>query len=184
MRAAVEIMRVVAAVLADEDVGVNAQMEGLELPAGETAPPAMKSVRNQADHEIELSSDERPDEGFPICVVLEDPEGITAEPEAKAAKGFRDGTLALVVGSVRDSAKKAKRWRESKYTAEAIVRALDNGLLVQEKLDAINATLFAACGIQILQATRLIVPGGSIEWGQTLIGSAVRIQLEFRDNAP
>lgn len=174
MIAAIEIMRMVATVLKDGAVGVNAQIAALTLDGVDARPGIIKAVLNEADDDCQI--EEKPAIGFPVILVLEGDEGLTAAPEA--VTGYRDGNAVLDIVYIRESAKRAQLWRDSKYVNQAVINSLDLGLL--------HPTTIGTAGlrnrIQILQATRLAA--GIIQRDPTTgdIAVGVKVGFDFRHN--
>lgn len=176
MRATLEIIRMVAYALDDPESGANAQFAGMTFEGFDVEPPNVTAVLNEADHDTEIH--EKPETGWPILLVEEGQRGTTADAEANV--GYRTGYVYVVISTAVESTS-SKRWRESKFTNEAIVRAIDRGLLTQAKIQ----TAGLRNGIQLLQAAQQITsPRVETQLGIGVLINPVVYSMNYQDNTP
>jgi hypothetical protein len=104
---------------------VNAQIALLPLDAGDTAPPALTIILSEFDDDIEVR--EKPATGWPIGLIMIDPQGSTAEPEAEV--GYRDGDVPVVFCYVSEGPVLGKDRLDAKNACQAFVNSMKRGLL-------------------------------------------------------
>lgn len=174
MIAAIEVIRIVGAVLKDPLYGVNPQLFALDIDEADTRPPEVKAILLESDDDIEI--DEAPEDGFPALLVLESDLGVVADPEAPV--GYRDGYVYVDIIYVRAAARKRDRWRDARYTGQAVVNSLEKGLLAAGMIESAGIRN----DVQILQATQLSAPRIEQQQGKAMMAGAIRYAFNFRHN--
>jgi hypothetical protein len=174
MNQEIEVIRMVTAVAKDVALGVNAQIALLPLDAGDTAPLALTIILSEFDDDIEVR--EKPATGWPIGLILIDPQGSTAEPEAEV--GYRDGDVPVVFCYVSEGPVLGKDRLDAKNACQAFVNSMKRGLLASNKI----GTAGLKNGVQILQATSLSTPKVESEFEIGTVVGAVRMSFNVRNN--
>lgn len=166
----------VADALDDPITGTNAQFAAMSFTGLDSQPPEVTAVLNEADHDTGIY--EKPESGWPVQLVEEEERGTTADPEAVV--GYRDGWVYVVISYAVESTS-PQAWKDSKFTNEATVRAIDRGLLAQDKIQ----TRGLRNGIQLLQAGQQITsPRVERQLGVGTQINPIVYAFNYRDNNP
>lgn len=178
----VELVRMNAAAMADAAVGVNAQLDALALDTSlasgqpDARPAHVKSVLNQADHNIEVR--EADDENqYPIIVVCarEDLSGA-----GQVFSGVQDDEGAITLVYVTRSGFDAQAFRDTDYTLRAMKKAVHAYLLSSTTRD-VNGRRNS---IAIKSAKRMTIghAQGAFMGGQA--AGTLKITYDLRDLTP
>jgi hypothetical protein len=171
----IETLRMVAAVLSDNALGVNAQLLALPLDGGDVRPIPVASIKNAVDHDITIQEGEEPT--FPI-VVIDIAEPITAPTQIMS--GVRSCTVPLLIAYLKQNSSESQNNRDADYTLRAIVKSLSAGLFASGKRD----TAGRRNSYVISKASDLRYgPTQQPMYGALMVG-AVQSTLTVRDLAP
>lgn len=176
MRAAIEVIRMVAGVAKDPVVGVNAQIALLPMSGADARPPVLTAVLNEADDNVVVR--DRPATGWPIGAIVEDDAGIEADPEAVVS--YRRLMIGVAFVLITDADGGADNWRANKYTAQAFVNSMEKGLLAPGKLEVAGVRN----GVQIELAEKLSSSSLDAELGQSRFRGVVQYRFQVVDNNP
>lgn len=176
-----ETLRIVEAVLLDDIVGVNAQIDALVLdtPNGGTTPdprPAHVTIRNEMD--LDTTVRERDEVQFPLVLVelgMQTPSGA-----GQIWSGKRDYDLDIRLAYLIKSGDIVKNRRNTDYTLRAMVKSIAHGLLAAGTRD----TAGRRNGYGVVKSDHLRYAHENQSNAGALMAGAVEFTLTMRDTNP